>query len=106
MLPHSGPTFELGQNATLLVEFEKLSIFRDCPLEVKTIPEVGNNYRIRRSGSEFDFSKFNTFDQISMFLESLEETEIIGSTHEKRNIYSVKLGNSRQVTTLIMSHTK
>ena len=105
MLPHSGPTFELDQNATLLVEFEKLSMFRDCPLEVKKIPKV-DNYRIRRSGSEFDFSKFNTFDQISIFLESLEETEIIGSTHEKRNIYNVKLGNSRPVTRFTMSHNE
>ena len=102
LLPHSGPIFELGQNATLLVDVQNLPKFQKCPLEARRVPS-SQNHRFRRSSSEFDFSKFNTFDQISGYLESLEETKVIGYSHEGRKIYSVKLGNSRNFSKFVYS---
>ena len=100
MLPHSGPNFDLGQKASLLVELENLSKFEACPREIKKVPEL-DNHRFRRSISQFDFAKFNDFEQISTYLESFDETEVVGVSHEARNIYSVKLGNSRKCSNFL-----
>ena len=100
--PHSGPDFKIGSNVTVLLEnsiLQSLLMEVKCPFHVTKVPLKLN--RKRRDVSKIEFDRFNSFDQISTYLSTFGNMEVIGRTHENRSIYALQFGDLENPTVSI-----